>query len=116
MNRKILKIEVQAQKRSFILNSPCLHSGLQPLLQSSVCFQSGEGLEKKHHELCNRFFDLVQPDRKNTFRPKAKERSHIAVINCGQVIPIWPIIPRSAKPNVWQVTLKKGFSFPIPLT
>ncbi len=114
MNRVILKIEVQAQKRSFILNSPCLLSGLRPLLQSRDCFRSGEGPEKKYHELRNRFFDLVQTDRKKRCQGKCKRK----VTYCSNYL--WPriIIPRSAtaKLNVWQVALKRGFSFPTPLS
>lgn len=106
INSMILKIEVQAQKRSFILNSPCLLSGLRPLLQSRVCFWSGEGPDKKYHELCNRFSDLVQTDRKKRCQGKCKRK----VTYCSNYL--WPriIIPRSAtaKLNVWQVALKKG--------
>lgn len=106
INSMILKIEVQAQKRSFILNSPCLLSGLRLLLQSRVCFRSGEGPKKKYHELCNRFSDLVQTDRKKRCQGKCKRK----VTYCSNYL--WPriIIPRSAtaKLNVWQVALKKG--------
>ncbi len=77
MNRMILKIEVQAQKRSFILNSPCLLSGFATSASKQGLFLEQWGPEKKYHELRNRFFDLVQTDRKKTLSGQMQKEGHI---------------------------------------